>query len=45
MNMSTISIQPLPVPEGSGIDFGATVSNVDLENLTGKIVTMYLVIQ
>lgn len=43
--MSSISIQPLAVPEGSGIKFGATVSNVDLENLTGKNVTTYPVIQ
>ncbi|KAJ4390653.1 Alpha-ketoglutarate-dependent xanthine dioxygenase xan-1 [Gnomoniopsis smithogilvyi] len=32
--MSSISVQPLSVPEGSGIKFGAVVSNVDLENLT-----------
>lgn len=24
-------------PEGSGVGFGAIVSNVDVENLTGKI--------
>ncbi|KAI0153359.1 alpha-ketoglutarate dependent xanthine dioxygenase [Pestalotiopsis sp. NC0098] len=32
--MSSITVQPLPVPEGSGVNFGAAVSNVDIENLT-----------
>lgn len=35
--MSSITVQPLSVPAGSGIKFGAVVSNVDLENLTGKV--------
>ena len=30
-------IKPIAHPAGSGIDFGAVVSNVDIENLTGKI--------
>lgn len=34
---SQIKIEPLPVPAGSDITFGATVTNVDVENLTGKI--------
>jgi hypothetical protein len=29
-------VQPIAVPEGSAIDFGATVSGVDIENLNGK---------
>jgi len=32
----TPTITPLSFPEGSGINFGATVSTVDIENLTGK---------
>ncbi len=34
--MSPITIQPLTPPEGSQINFGAVVSNVDIENLSGK---------
>lgn len=30
------TVTPLPVAEDSGIDFGAVVSNVDIEQLTGK---------
>lgn len=33
---SQINIQPLPTREGSDIKFGAIVTNVDVENLTGK---------
>lgn len=33
---SKIIVEPLRFPEGSAIDFGATASNVDIENLTGK---------
>lgn len=33
---SSITVEPLAVPEGSGIDFGASVANVDIEKLTGK---------
>lgn len=33
---SQVKIQPIPVPEGSGVNFGATVTNVDVEHLTGK---------
>jgi len=33
---SQIEISPIPVPSGSAINFGATVTNVDVENLTGK---------
>ncbi|KAI1110234.1 hypothetical protein F5Y14DRAFT_455253 [Nemania sp. NC0429] len=31
---SKIAVEPLRVPEGSGINFGAVVSNVDIESLT-----------
>lgn len=37
--MSAITVQPLAVPEGSSIKFGAAVSNVDIEKLTGKTKT------
>ena len=33
---SQVKIEPIAAPEGSDINFGATVSNVDVENLTGK---------
>jgi hypothetical protein len=33
---SKATVQPLSFPEESGIKFGATVSNVDIEDLTGK---------
>ncbi|KPM34805.1 putative dioxygenase [Neonectria ditissima] len=31
---SKVIVQPIPSPEGSNIDFGAVVSNVDIENVT-----------
>jgi hypothetical protein len=34
---SQVTVQPIPSPEGSNIDFGAVVSNVDIEHITGKI--------
>ncbi|KAI0127129.1 hypothetical protein BJ170DRAFT_734314 [Xylariales sp. AK1849] len=34
--MSEISIEPLRFPETSGINFGATVANVDIEKLTAQ---------
>ena len=33
---SQVKVEPISVPEGSDINFGATVTNVDVENLTGK---------
>lgn len=35
--MSNITVQPLPSSEGSSVDFGAIVSNVNIENISGKI--------
>ena len=34
MTVTPIKIEPIAVPEGSGIDFGATVTGVDIENLS-----------
>lgn len=34
--MSSITVEPLSFPEGSEIKFGAIISGVDVENLTGK---------
>lgn len=34
--MTSAIVTPLKCPEGSKIDFGATISGVDIENLTGK---------
>jgi len=40
LNMtSKIIVEPLRFPEDSGINFGAVVSNVDIEDLTGKTMT------
>lgn len=36
--MTSAIVTPLKCPEGSKIDFGATVSGVDIENLKGKTV-------
>jgi len=35
--MSAAVVIPLTPPEGSKINFGATVTGVDVEKLTGKI--------
>jgi hypothetical protein len=32
----SITIEPLPVEKDSQVNFGAVVSNADIENLTGK---------
>lgn len=34
--MSAITVTPLKPAEGSKVKFGAVVSNVDIENLTGE---------
>lgn len=34
---SQVKIESLPVPAGSAINFGAFATNVDVENITGKI--------
>ena len=34
---SQIKVEPLIVPQSSDVNFGATVTNVDVENLSGKI--------
>lgn len=33
--MPAPTVEPLTLPAGSDIDFGAVVTNADLENLTG----------
>lgn len=33
---SQVVVTPIAAPVGSAIDFGATVSNIDVENITGK---------
>ena len=32
----TITVEPITAPEGSAMNFGAVVSGVDIENLTGE---------
>lgn len=34
---SEVKVEPFATVEASKVNFGAAVSNVDLENLTGKI--------
>lgn len=36
VKQSKIVVEPLPTPANSAINFGATVSNVDVEKLSGK---------
>lgn len=36
MAIEPITVEPIAVPEGSGINFGAKIDNVDVENLTGR---------
>lgn len=36
MTSSKITVEPFVVSESSQVDFGAIVSNVDVEHLTGK---------
>jgi hypothetical protein len=35
MTVSQITVEPLAVPQGSNINFGAKVTGVDIENLSG----------
>jgi hypothetical protein len=39
MTVPQISVKPIEVAEGSGVNFGAEISNVDIENLTGMQLT------
>jgi hypothetical protein len=36
MAILPVSVTPLAAPAGSAINFGASISGLDLENLTGK---------
>jgi hypothetical protein len=36
MAIKPVSIQPVAMPEGSGVNFGASISNIDIEQLSGK---------
>jgi hypothetical protein len=36
MATSQAKVEPIAAPQGSAINFGATVTGVDVENLTGK---------
>jgi len=35
MAVKPVSVEPIAVPEGSGVNFGASISGIDIENLTG----------
>jgi len=35
MAIQPITVTPIAVPEGSAINFGATIEGIDIENLTG----------
>ncbi|ETL36572.1 hypothetical protein L916_11471, partial [Phytophthora nicotianae] len=36
MAIQAIQVTPIQVPNGSAVDFGAAITNVDLENITDK---------
>jgi hypothetical protein len=36
MTVSIPTVERLQAPEGSGINFGAVISGIDIENMTGK---------
>jgi len=36
MTVTPVTVSPIAVPEGSGINFGATISGVDIETISGK---------
>ena len=36
MTVSVPSVERIPISEGSGINFGAIISGIDIEHLTGK---------
>jgi len=36
VTQKTITVEPMAHPNGSAVDFGAVVSGVDIENLTGE---------
>jgi hypothetical protein len=35
MTVPQITVKPIAVPEGSGVNFGAEISGVDIEHLNG----------
>jgi hypothetical protein len=41
MAITPVTVEPMAPPKGSAIDFGAVISGIDLENLTGKSYRRY----
>lgn len=37
MAVKEISVERIAVPESSGVNFGASISGLDIENLTGML--------
>jgi hypothetical protein len=38
MAINPVSVERIAVPEGSGVNFGASISGLDIENLTGMCI-------
>jgi hypothetical protein len=37
MAVKPVSVERIAVPEGSGVNFGASISGLDIENLSGML--------
>ena len=42
---SEVRVEPFAPTKGSKVNFGAAVTNVDLENLTGKVLTHVCIVK
>lgn len=42
MAAGSLSVKPIKKPSGSAIDIGVEIEGVDIENLTGKYITCYI---
>lgn len=43
MAVKEVSVEPIAVPEGSAVNFGASISGLDIENLTGMLSTALMI--
>lgn len=42
MAAGSLSVKPIKKPSGSAIDIGVEIEGADIENLTGKYITCYI---
>lgn len=40
MAIAPVSVEPVAVSEGSGVNFGAIISNIDIEHMTGRSIIL-----